>query len=447
MRMKSKQIEKKQKTTKKYWILAGIIASFLLFGTAIKQIFYPPVFPVLHGPHLSVALYNSGLNEKDVLGSKTNRFTDRFRRKPTPTPIKIVKPSPSPTPKPTPTPVPIIPTKHNMYGIAAGGVLPFYTQAELDTYFSQLKNLGVTWVRYDFEWGVIQENGPGSFDWTGTDRVVQTASKYAIKTLGTIAYAPYWARLSSCKDEFACSPADPNAFGTFAGQVAVHYSPLGVHHWEIWNEPNITIFWKPAPSINSYVTILKSAYTQIKKADPSSVVLTAGLSPAGDENSNIAPITFIQALYELDPAKNFDGIALHTYSYPVVASYPASWNAWQQMSTIRQLMTSHSDNNKQLWITEYGAPTGGSGIAHTTTQLSFTFGSDYMSEDAQSLMMQDALSEYSKITTPVGPFFIYSLRDINTSQDTPENFFGLMRYDWSKKPAYDVLHNAIVAGQ
>lgn len=47
----------------------------------------------------------------------------------------------------------------------------------------------------------------------------------------------------------------------------------------------------------------------------------------------------------------------------------------------------------------------------------------------------------------MGPFFWYSLKDSGINKDTPENFFGLLRNDWSKKPAYDVFRNAILSSQ
>jgi hypothetical protein len=220
---------------------------------------------------------------------------------------------------------------------------------------------------------------------------------------------------------------------------------MGLHYWEIWNEPNIPLFWKPNPDVNSYVSILKSAYAGIKAVDPAAFVISGGLSPAADESNNIAPITFINKLYELDPTKDFDGVALHPYTYPVIASYPAMWNSWQQMNTIRQLMTTYSDSTKPIWITECGAPTGGLGTAHDTTQLDFIYGQDFMSENAQAAIMNDALQLYSQLKGPVGPFFWYSLRDNGTSNDTPENFFGLLSFDGSKKPAYDVFRNMIIS--
>lgn len=461
MKRKYKKVKRHIKNNHKHWLYISLFGLIIITGLIVKQQFFPPVFPLFHGPHLSKALYKSGLNQGETLGAKIKRKIFR----PTPTPTQ--KPTPTPTPQkrtltlvPTPTPLRASSTKvatkaeqgsegqaptHNQYGIAAGGGLPYFNQADLDIYFSQLKELGVTWVRYDFEWGLIQKNGSTSFDWSGTDRIVQTASKYGINTLGTIAYAPAWARLSACSGEFACAPADPSAFGLFAGQIASRYASLGVHYWEIWNEQNIVVFWKPAPNVNSYVAILKSAYENIKKVDPSAIVLSGGLAIAGDEDNNIAPITFISAMYDSDTTKDFDGIAIHPYTYPALASYPASWNHWLKINAIRQLMITHGDSNKPLWLTEYGAPTGGPGSSHDTTQLdNFIYGKDFMTETAQEMMMNDVLSLFSQLQGPSGPFFWYSLKDNGSDKSTPENFFGLLRFDNSKKPAYYKFQSEIL---
>lgn len=440
------------------------IGFLIIIGLVVKQAFYPPIFPLFHGPHLSVALYKAGISEAEVLGSKSIHHNSKS--KPTPTPTKKITNLPSPTPilptstpalptpmftsAPSPTPIPI-PTTNivlNNMGISAGGDLIFQNQDYLDIYFSQLHELGVKWLRWSFEWEEIQASGPGNYNWSGADRVVNTASQYGIKTLGIITYTPTWARKVECQETYTCAPADPAAFGKFAGEVASRYAPQGLHYWEIWNEPNYHGFWKPSPDVSSYVAILKSAYANIKQVDPLAFVLSAGLASAGDEENNIAPITFIRSLYELDPTVDFDGIALHPYTYPTLPSYPASWNSWQQINSIRQLMIDHGDSGKQIWITEYGAPTNGPGNAHDTTQLeNFVWGQDYMTESAQAAIMDNTLSLYSQLSGPKGPFFWYSLKDSGTSKDTPENFFGLLRFDGSKKPAYDVFRNAIFSNQ
>jgi hypothetical protein len=436
-----------------YWLFLFLLVLGLATCFFVKQRLSIRLLPLLHGPHLSQALYKAGINQTGTLGITTKR--PKPGRKTSPTP-KILTPTPipssaptsvptiTPTLTPTPTPTPSVRIEANKYGISAGGGLTYLGQTDLDLYFNRLKSLGVSWVRWDISWETIQVNNRDTFDWSGPDRVVQTANRYGISSLGIITYTPAWARKTDCHGEFACAPADPIAFGVFAGQVAARYASQGVHHWEIWNEPNIVMFWKPKPDVNAYTIILQSAYTNIKRVDPSAVVLSGGLASAGDENNNIAPYSFIYSLYDINIDKNFDGIAIHPYSYPALASYPAFWNCWQQIDGIRQLMVAHGDENKPLWLTEYGVATNGPGDAHEPTQLDdFVYGSDYMTENAQATMLNDALVTFSQLKGPVGPFFWYSLIDSGASKDTPENFFGLLRFDGSQKPAYTQFQSII----
>ena len=72
-----------------------------------------------------------------------------------------------------------------------------------------------------------------------------------------------------------CAPADPGPFAQFAGAAAARYAPLGVHDWEIWNEPN-GAFWLPAPNPAAYVAWLR-VMPAIKAADPEATVISGGL--------------------------------------------------------------------------------------------------------------------------------------------------------------------------
>ena len=42
-----------------------------------------------------------------------------------------------------------------------------------------------------------------------------------------------------------------------------------------------------------------------------------------------------------------------------------------------------------------------------------------------------------------GPLFWYSYKDLGTTTNTMENFFGMYRHDGTKKPVYDALVRAI----
>lgn len=329
------------------------------------------------------------------------------------------------------------------YGIAAGGGLTYLSQEDLDKYFASLQSLGVAWVRWDIDWSVVERDGQGKYDWSGTDRVVKTANRYGINSLGIIAYAPKWASEKGCRSDNQCAPADTKIFAYFAGEVVNRYRD-SIKYWEIWNEPNFSSFWGPKTDVKKYTEVLKGAYTEIKKVNPDAVVLSGGLAPSYNErNGSLSPITFVNNLYTNGAGKYFDAIALHPYSYPALPQYKIYWNSWQQMISIRDIMVKNGDVGKKIWITEYGAPTGGPGAGKGINKFNFNHDIDFMIESAQKDMMIDALSFYNKNQDWLGPFFWYSLKDRGNRSETSENFFGLLRYDGSKKPAYDVFKEAI----
>lgn len=365
-------------------------------------------------------------------------------------PSTVASPPVSTSTVTVPTTVPIVPhtvTVGGSYGIAAGGGLIWLGQSDLDAYFSALQALGVTWVRWDMDWSVIQPSNAATYNWKGPDLVAATAAKYGIHSLAIITYAPQWALDSSksCTVSQHCPPQYPAVFARFAATSAARYKGV-IDTWEIWNEPNLNGAWAAAANGAGYAAYLKASYTAIKQVNPDAVVLTGGLAAAADEGNNTSPTTFISTLYASGAQNYFDAIALHPYSYPIAASYSATWNSWQQMSSIRQLMLNNGDSAKKIWITEYGTPTGGPGSVKDFNQLQFTYGSDYMSELAQEQMLKDVITLYSQDKSWMGPFFWYSLKDESTNKSTPENFFGLLRSDWSKKPAYGDLRQIITSG-
>ena len=340
--------------------------------------------------------------------------------------------------------------KASGFGIAAGGGWTYLTQEELNKYFESLVDLGVQWIRWDVDWSVIQKGGPESFNWAGTDRVAQTAKRYGIESLGIIDYAPRWASDKACKVGTKCAPADSNAFAKFAGEAASRYKD-SIAYWEIWNEPNLAFFWGPRPSAKKYVDILEVAYLEIKKANPSAIVLSGGLTPVGDgHDGSISPLIFMNELYKAGANQYFDAVAMHPYTFPLGPDYNIVKNSWHQMHSVRQLMVKHGDSAKKIWITELGAPTGGPGRSFSLNQsLGFNRDTDFMKESAQSGLLTKTLNFYHQYyhTDSFGPFFWYSLRDEGIGRDTSENFFGLLRYDWSKKPAYDVYKSMISGKQ
>jgi len=314
-------------------------------------------------------------------------------------------------------------------GIATPGDFQTVSPAERARYLDQVKAAGASWIRLDFYWSVIQRNGPGSYDWRGFNGVVDAARKRGLAVLGVLLFTPRWARAPGTTS--TAPPRNAADFGRFAFRAARHLSARGVHAYEIWNEPNIVDFWSPGPDPARYTRLLKEAYRGIKRADPKATVVSAGLSPSGtygaSDPQHMNPLNFLEQMYANGARTSMDAVGWHPYNFPTGIDFHSS-SAWSQMAqttpSARSIMRANGDAKKKIWATEWGAPTGASAKS--------------VSEAAQAQLVTTALAKLTSWRW-AGPSFLYSLRDRGTNAADLEQNFGLVRNDWSKKPAYDAF--------
>ncbi|MEK7643595.1 MAG: cellulase family glycosylhydrolase [Patescibacteria group bacterium] len=345
-----------------------------------------------------------------------------------------VKPKPS-TPATVPIPSPLLDVGHAV-GIAGGGELSKISSSGLKRQLDQMVDLGITWIRFDIEWGLVQYSTPTKSNWASYDTLVKAANAHKLNSLAILLFTPEWARDSACRGGAKCPPKNPAQFATFAVEAVNRYKNMGVHHWEIWNEPNNYAFWATKADCVAYTQLLKATYPAIKKADPKAVVVLGGLSPGVTDNNNISPLDFLECVYKNGGKNYFDAVGDHPYTFPELPSGHRD-NTWGQMSTaprnLRSIMVAYGDSNKKIWITEYGAPTNGPDSRR------------FVSEDRQGQIVTDALRLYKGYDW-VGPLFWYSLKDNGTATTSSENFFGLTYADSTEKPAYFTMKSVISAG-
>jgi hypothetical protein len=339
----------------------------------------------------------------------------------------VVVPPPLPPPPPAPT------TTTSRFGVAAGGNIQNLSATDLARDLDMYKSAGSRWARIDVNWEVIQRGGPSSYDWAPFDRVVQASTSRGLTVLATIQYTPAWARPAGTPG--TTPPTDLSTYAGFAQAAVRHFAPMGVHAWEIWNEPNIG-FWSPAPDPARYAQMLKLAYPAIKQADPTAFVVSAGLSPYGAYGQSTAtlmnPLTFLERMYAAGAAGSFDALGWHPYNFTGIYFHPAS--AWSQVSetspSARSMMVANGDSAKQIWGTEFGAPTGTASSA--------------VSESAQAQLVKDGYAKW-KTWSFAGPLFWYSARDQGTNTVDREQNFGLVHFDYSPKPSLSAYQLAAAA--
>lgn len=312
------------------------------------------------------------------------------------------------------------------FGIAAGGNLHNYSLKCLRHYLDVLRAANVDWLRFDINWSAIQNRGPSTYKWAPYDAVAKAARARGLQLLGTILYTPSWARPAG--GSLTTPPVNLSDYASFARAAAQHFSALGVHSYEIWNEPNISGFWAPGPDPARYTQMLKLAYTAIKGVHPEATVISGGLAPYGSygltDSGHMNPLNYLQQMYANGAHGSMDAVGWHPYNYPWGLGYEV-WSAWSQMSetspSARSLMVANGDGAKQIWPTEFGAPTG--------------LTSRSVSEAAQARFITKSIADL-KTFSWVGPSFLYSGRDQGTDMSNVENAFGIIRYDWSLKPGY-----------
>jgi hypothetical protein len=321
------------------------------------------------------------------------------------------------------------------FGIAAGCCIQYLGAGELAQQLDDYKALGVRWLRFDMAWSGVQADGSDSYDWEPYDRLVRAARDRDIKLLGMIGYTPAWARPANCRGDDKCAPANVQDFAFFAGQAARRYGPLGLHAWELWNEPNGELFWKPAPSPSAYAGLLRAAYKAIKQSDDNAWVVTGGLMPAATGGSSFSPVDFLAAIYRDGAKGSFDAVGMHPYCWAGSFDCPsryAAWSAWSQMSgtrgNLRSVLATNGDQDKLIWGTEYGAPSTG--------------GDQAVGEAGQARQVVDGYRLFGSYGW-TGPLFWYSYRDACGDGGDTECHFGLLRGDGSHKTAYAAYRQAV----
>lgn len=296
------------------------------------------------------------------------------------------------------------------------------SDADLRRDLDEMVALGVEWVRLDLGWASMEPT-KGTFNWSNTDRVVDAVVARGLKVVAILHETPKWARAAGTDSVFY-PPTDPADFADFAGRAVSRYSNR-VKVWEVLNEPNISRFWMPQPDPGAYTTLLKLAYSAIKKANASATVLSAGLSPAVDAEtgSQVAPATFLRKIYENGGKGSFDAVGIHPYSYPARPIDPTTeqWNTFQRLPVFYDVMVRNGDGDKKLWVTEFGAPTG--------------TGTEAVSEAEQAANITDAFRAMAQLRFVGGPLFAYALRDAGTDPLEREDNFGVLRRDFSAKPS------------
>lgn len=357
------------------------------------------------------------------------------------------------------------------FGVSPGSGF-FLNDDELARGLVDFADLGIHWIRSTIPWKNFQPNDPSvvgvdaSYNWKGVDAFCATMNtdqwngRFGIIT--TIEAPPQWAMNPDITGTTPCGSKPPFTLQGYADAAAALADRMrGTSHvFEIENSPNIGLkgpkhgdnvecIWQ-TPDPCGYAALLQLVYPAIHAVRPRASVLVGGIGGVKTvDGERMAADEFLQALYDKDAGGFFDGVSYHPYSQPQLPCaatdavcelnlnyvsakkdpYGMS-NGWSRMLNARQIMVANGDAEKQIWITEFGAPTG----------------DGFLSEDEQSTLLIAGAQRASQYDW-VRQFNVFKHQDDPTGpkDEVGGDFMGLVRADGTHKPAYDA-YKALLAG-
>ena len=341
----------------------------------------------------------------------------------------------------------------------------------IDKTLDMVKAGGFGFIRLELPWQQV-ENQKGVYNWNLFDAIVTKASARQIQVLFRLDHPPTWSRLGamqsmsvSDKGQLTGPPDNLQDYFDFVGLVAQRYQGR-VKYYQIWNEPNLPGEWngQKADAV-TYVKMLKGAYTAIKGADPTALVLAASLSPTDvlDPNqSALDDLVYLDQMYKAGAKDYFDILSIQLYALgydpdfrfiqPHLGSQDLKRVNFNRPSSIHEVMIRNGDGNRPVWAAEYGwvsvPQTHLSAYQAPPTGPANQWGEN-ISEAQQAAYLVSGIERVRQEWPWIGVVNVWFFRaddELAKNLDTPTNYWAIVNRDYQPRPAYTTLQNYLTGG-
>jgi hypothetical protein len=202
-----------------------------------------------------------------------------------------------------------------------------------------------TWRLWDayVAWPWIEPE-KGKWDFANLDKYLSQAEQNRVDVLLPLGLSPTWAssrpeEKSSFGPGYAANPTNLADWHDYVRTVGTRYKGR-VHAYEIWNEPNLKIFY--TGSTAQLVQLASVAYQALKEIDPAIIVCSPAFTgPSG--------IPMFEQYLKAGGAKYADVIGYHFYVNPAPPEEMVAF-----IRQVKEVMVRNGVGNKSLWNTESG---------------------------------------------------------------------------------------------
>ncbi|HML21283.1 MAG TPA: cellulase family glycosylhydrolase [Aggregatilinea sp.] len=240
-----------------------------------------------------------------------------------------------------------------------------------------IADAGFHWIRQQFTWQDIEIDHKGNFidrregrdlnldgvvsadeevsTWEKYDDIVRLTDEYGLEIIARLSTPPAWSQPEGTTNGFT-PPADFQDYVDFATTVAARYQGR-IHHYQIWNEPNLYPEWgDQTVNAEAYTDLLCRTYTALKAVDPEIVVITGAIGPTIDlSGTNAYDLLYLQRMYQAGAGDCFDVLSVQGYglwSGPTDRRLRQVTINFPRQEWIRDMMVANGDADKPIWISE-----------------------------------------------------------------------------------------------
>ncbi len=337
--------------------------------------------------------------------------------------------------------------------VANAGVNPFgvntFLEQEVELEKRELAvqmiaDAGFHWIRQEFPWEDIEISAKGDFwdhkwdqdAWGKYDHIVDLAERYNLEIIARLSNPPAWSRARGDEAGAFAPPDNLDDYGDYVETIVRRYQGR-IHHYQIWNEPNIYPEWGERPvSPEEYTELLKVGYTRVKAVCPDCVVISGALAqtiPLGPRDLN--DFIFLQRMYDAGAGGYFDVLAMQGYglwSGPTDRRMRPRVLNFSRPLYLREIMVQNGDAHKPIWITEmnWNAP--------PADLPNKPFGSVTLEQQARYAVLayQRAQKEWPWLGVINTWFF---KRATAAESDQAMYYFRLVEPDFTPMPVYKAL--------
>jgi polysaccharide biosynthesis protein PslG len=246
---------------------------------------------------------------------------------------------------------------HDFFGLVSEDVFAG-DAAYRDATLAQQADAGVGLIRQTFHWKDIEVRR-GVYNWAAYDAYMAATASHGIRVLPILFEPPRFRAHASASGRGSYPPKHYADIGKFGAAVARRYGPNGtfwqqnpalpklpIGAYQIWNEPNLKVYWASGPNPRQYARLLKAAASGIHAADPSAEIVSAGL-PDSRLSTPKNVYGWVKALLHAGAGRSIDSLAVNPYAKDRSGMLG-------KLRHFRRLLNAGGARNAKIWVTEFG---------------------------------------------------------------------------------------------